>query len=340
MKFFKGTFFLVLLIIVGLGGIFYLSLLFIDHFYARSNSNVVYGVSFSPEYARYLELDSRKVFTTILDEWKFRYLRFSAQWDSVEPTAGKFDFSELDWLMNEAAHRQAKVILTIGQKTPRWPECHLPKWAQELSVADYRTALPRYLATVVERYKNHPALEVWQVENEPFLPFGITCPNFNSELLSQELTLVKQLDPHHSTLVTDSGELSTWRKTAQAADLFGTTMYRIVWNKYIGYWSYNWIPAQFYRLKLWLTGRNPLQAYVVELQGEPWLPDKHITEIPLAEQYKSMNAQQLEKNVAYARMVGLPRAYLWGAEWWYWLRERGEPALSNFITTLNITQAH
>ena len=304
-------------------------------FFVSKINPMIYGVSFSPEYAGYLKLDPQKVFDTILNEWKFKYIRLSAQWNKLEKKQGEFDFSELDWQMDGATKSGAHVVMALGQKTPRWPECHLPEWVNNLSDEDYRLALENYMAKVVGRYKNNPALEIWQVENEPFLAFGKNCPKFNIGLLSEEIALVKALDSFHPTLVSDSGELSTWRKTANVADLFGTTMYRVVWSKYIGYWSYRFLPPIFYRLKLFLNSRPIEQAFVMELQGEPWIPDKDIFDVPLEEQYKSMSLERLKKNVTYAAKVGMPRGYLWGAEWWFWLKERGVKDIPDFVTTLS-----
>ncbi len=296
--------------------------------------SLVYGVSFDPEYAGYLKLDPQKVYRTILDDWRFRNIRLSARWDKLEKERGIFDFKELDWQMDEAAAARAKIVLAIGQKTPRWPECHLPAWAVKLPETEYRQALNKFIERTVERYKNHPALEIWQVENEPFLPFGV-CPIFDKKMLLGELDLIKRIDPHHPTLVTDSGELSTWRRTARVADLFGTTMYRVVWNKNLGYLNYDWLPPSFYRAKLWLNQRAAGQAYITELQAEPWITNRPIEQMPMTEQYKSMNLTRLKKNLMYAGQTGFPRAYLWGAEWWYWLKERGVTAIPDFIATLN-----
>ena len=35
-----------------------------------------------------------------------------------------------------------------------------------------------------------------------------------------------------------------------------------------------------------------------------------------------MSLNRLEKNLAYASRTGMPRAYLWGAEWWYWMDQK------------------
>ncbi len=292
---------------------------------------VAWGVSFSSEYAGYLQEDPKKVFTTILDDWKFKKIRLFAQWDQLQKKPGEFDFAELDWFMDEAAKRGAKIVLAIGQKTPRWPECHVPQWANTLSTAQYEQALDAYLIEVVNRYQSHPALEMWQVENEPYLAFGINCDHFNPDLLTHEMTLVKRLDPGHPTMVSDSGELSSWKKTALVGDYFGTTMYRVVWNSYIGYWNYDWLPPGFYRSKLWYNNRSIDTAFIMELQGEPWITNKDLWDAPIEEQYKSMDLNRLKKNMDFAVRVGTPRAYLWGAEWWYWLKEKGYNGIPDFI---------
>ena len=68
----------------------------------------------------------------------------------------------------------------------------------------------RYVNTVVERYKNHEALEIWQVENEPFIRFRFgECNNFDKEATLEEIDLVRSIDDKHKILITDSGELST-----------------------------------------------------------------------------------------------------------------------------------
>lgn len=297
------------------------------------DSAVVYGVSFNSEYANYLGLDDGKVFTSILDDWHFRYIRLSAQWNLLEPKKGEYDFRKLDWQMDEAQKRHAKVIIAVGQKTPRWPECHIPGWTLLLSEPAYRQALNQYITTVIQRYRNHPALEMWQIENEPFLDFGV-CPAFTETELKQEIAIVKTIDTHHPTLTSDSGELSMWFDTGHATDFFGTTLYRVVWNQWLGYMNYNWVPADAYKLKMLVSGVKASRMFVTELQAEPWIAGKPFSAVPVEEQYQSMNLAQLKKNVTFAATLGVPRAYLWGAEWWYWLREHGVTDIPDYISSL------
>lgn len=295
---------------------------------------MIFGASFTPDYAQYLGFDYKELYKTILNDWQFKYVRLPAVWDRMEKERGKLDFSELDWLMDEAAKSGAKVTLVVGQKTPRWPECHLPDWALNLSHEEYRQKLLGFIGAVAAKYKNHPALEIWQVENEPFLPFGKCVPMSQKEY-KEELGLVKNIDSAHPTMATDSGELSTWFRTARLADYFGMTMYRVVWNKFIGYLSYEKIfPAFFYRFKLWVNGVDVNKAFVSELQAEPWIPDRTLSSTPLPEQYKSMDLNRLRRSAAFAEKTGMSRAYLWGAEWWYWLEKQGNGEFVNYIKQL------
>ncbi|MFA6486273.1 MAG: beta-galactosidase [Candidatus Magasanikbacteria bacterium] len=308
--------------------------LFIVARFIRFKNQMVYGVSFNSQYARYLGLDPAKVYTALFEKWHFKYIRLSAQWNAIETADGQYDFGELDRQMDEAARQGAKISLALGQKTPRWPECHAPAWTAPLTDEQYYTKLHKFMAVVVNRYRDHTALEIWQVENEAFLPFGVSCRPFTPALLADEIALTRSLDTAHRILITDSGELSSWRLTARAGDLFGTTMYRVVWTKSFGYFNYDWLPAIFYRAKLFFNGRSVDQAFVAELQAEPWIPDNNLLDTPLAEQYQSMNIKRLQTNLDFAASTGMPRAYLWGVEWWYWLETRGETAISEVVKSV------
>jgi len=304
-------------------------------FNIKHHSDVIYGTSFNPEYAAYLGLDPKAVYMTILDDWKFKYIRLPAQWDLIEKVQGKKDFSDLDWMMGEAEKRGVKIILAVGQKTPRWPECHIPDWAAKLPDAEYKASLSDYISSVIGRYKNNPALEIWQVENEAFLPFGGGCRNFTQNDLKNELSLVKSTDAAHPTMTTDAGELSLWWRTANKADLFGFSVYRVVWSQYTGYWSYDWLlPPMGFNTRLWMDGRSISTAYVTELQAEPWIPSGVLTSTPVNEQFKSMDINRLKGNIAFASEIGVSRAYLWGAEWWYWLEKQGNKSFADYIMTL------
>ena len=66
----------------------------------------------------------------------------------------------------------------------------------------------------------------------------------------------------------------------------------------------------------------------------PWIPDKKLEDTTLEEQFKSMNLDRLKKNIIFAEKTGMPRAYLWGAEWWLWLESRGARDFSDYVKEL------
>ena len=139
-------------------------------------------------------------------------------------------------------------------------------------------------------------------------------------LLDMEIALVRAKDPSRKVIITDSGELSLWIPAAKRADIFGTTMYRYVWNEIVGYYDYP-IGPRFFHFKHWLaeifTGEK--NDIVIELQGEPWIAG-WTTNAPLEQQFASMNDVRLVDNINFAKKVGFPEIYIWGVEWWYWLK--------------------
>lgn len=322
------------LLIIGVG----LTLIFLAAFIfdkTRKSDSAIYGVAFDPGYAEYLGLDPKESFARIFDDFKFKYVRLAARWDLVEEVSGKMDFSQLDWMVDEVQKRNGKIIMVVGQKTPRWPECHIPDWAGGLPIGQYRTRLNEYISATVNRYKDNPVLEIWQVENEPFLEFGGKCPEFTEQNLIDEIKLVKSLDPNHPTMTTDAGEVSLWNRTANKADLFGFTVYRVVWDKNIGYWTYDYVmPTAGYRVRLAMNGRDINTAYAVELQAEPWIPSLPLTSTPISEQFKSMDLNRLKANVEFTNKIGVSRAYLWGAEWWLWLEKQGDGSFVDYVKKL------
>lgn len=279
-----------------------------------------WGVNFSQKHAEALGLDWKEAYLALLQDLKVKNMKTAAHWDIIEPEKGKFTFEDIDWQMKEAQRNNAKVVLVVGMKTPRWPECHIPSWAQGLSKEEQQEAILNMLREVVERYRNSETLFMWQVENEPFFPFG-ECPWRDSEFLREEVDLVKSLDKNHPVMITESGEGSFWFSAATYGDVVGTTLYRKVWFKELKtYLSYPFPPVFYWRKTKLVDLIFDKEVMDVELQAEPWGP-KLLYDISLEEQAKTMDAEQFKKNIEYAKKTGFDYHYLWGAEWWYWLKE-------------------
>lgn len=286
---------------------------------------ITYGLSFNTIYARELGLNEREVFTAILDELKVRHLRLAAHWTLVEPEPGVYDWSAIDYEVREASKRQADIVLGVGRRLPRWPECHVPGWAKELSWDEQKVEIRELLTETVNRYKNEPAIVYWQVENEPFLEVFAKdhCGELDKDFLKEEVELVRSLDPTRPILVTDSGNLGTWHGAYRAGDAFGTSVYVYFWNPELGQFK-TVLPPSFYRLKEGIMELffGEKKTFLIELSAEPWLLEP-IVDVPLDTQLARMNPEKFEEILDYARRTRYDTQYLWGAEWWYWLKGQG-----------------
>ncbi len=282
---------------------------------------VTFGITFSQKQAEGLGLDWQETYLALLDDLQIRDLRLVAYWDLIESASGKYDFSDLDFQILEAEERGAEVILALGQKVPRWPECHLPTWTSGLTTEKRGDKLLTFIQKTIEHYRGYENITVWQVENEPFFRFG-ECPRLNKELLKKEIALVRRLDSTRPIMLTESGELSTWFRGAKLSDLLGVTMYRKVFADILGTYFSHFFPPSFYSAKANLVKKfsDVEEVIGVELQGEPWTKGS-VKDISLEEQFRSLDFRQFQQNIKFARRTNLKKHYLWGGEWWYWLKK-------------------
>lgn len=297
--------------------------------------SVSWGITFSQKMSTALELDWRENYKAILSDLRPAGIRLVAYWDLVEPKESIWDFSDLDWQMKEAERVGVPAILVVGQRVPRWPECHYPVWLDAQNETLRERKLLEYLEAVVSRYRRAPNLLSWQVENEPFLFFG-ECPGTTAEFFDREIALVRRLDPAHPILTTDSGEFGDWYRAARRGDLFGTTMYRKVYNRVFGELTYPLTP-EFFPLKeavvKFLTGRPDEKFIVSELGLEPWGKEQ-IYQLSPEEQIRLFSFEDFKVTIAYAREARFDTYYAWGAEWWYWLKvKHDDPRFWDFAKT-------
>ena len=288
---------------------------------APEAKNITWGVDFSQKHAGNLGLDWQEIYLALLEDLNVKNLKISTSWDLLEKEEGIYDFSGLDWQISQARVRGAKILLVMGMKTPRWPECHLPNWAKDLAKEEREKAVLNLLEKIVLRYQNNSAVWAWQVENEPLFGFG-ECPKIDKSFFKREVALVKKLDPLRQVVVSDSGEWSFWFQAAKIGDLVGTTLYRTVWNEKFNAYSHYPFPPVFYYRKAELIRRIFGKKVIgVELQAEPWGP-KLLYDTSLEEQKKTMTPTKFSENLEFAKKTGLDTFYLWGGEWWYWMKEK------------------
>lgn len=285
-----------------------------------SPRNQQIGASFSLHRCSELGLDKQAVLKAAISELGLRRFRLMSYWNIHEPSPGNYDFQELDWQLELLARYGAQASLCLGKRQPRWPECHMPQWAMELTKQDWYAALMRYIEIVVRRYHRHPALASWQLENEALLRHFGYCPDgdYSRQRLKAECALVKKLDPDHPLIMTlsDSWGLP-WHRPKP--DSYAMSLYRQTLSN--GQIKRSTRSPGFYRARgLLITLFKNRHTFIHELQAEPWTQGA-ITETPPAEQLRLMPPNILRENIAFARLSGLQPIDLWGLEWWYWLRD-------------------
>lgn len=297
---------------------------------------IEYGATFSKFFADELDVDWIDVYRAALDDLKIRKFRLTAHWPMIEPERDVYDFSDLDYQIIEASKRDAEIILAVGRRLPRWPECHTPQWVGTMPWDEQKMEIRQYLEAVVNRYKDEEAIVMWQVENEPYLHAyaGHICGELDEKFLYEEIALVKRLDPTRPVVVTDSGNLGMWYRPYAAGDVFGTSVYVHFWTPELGQFRTIQPPA-LYRIKTNLMRFffGTKQTLLIELSGEPWLVEP-VTQVPIETQLTRMDIGKFKDIIEYARGTHFEEQYLWGIEWWYWMRERGRPEFWNYAKEL------
>lgn len=306
--------------------------------------SAVLGTTFSQLQCRYLELDYRSAFRQIC-QLGFKRIRLCSYWNELEPQDNQFDFTSLDWLLEESDRQGVEVVLAVGMKVPRWPEFHFPDWLSDRyetgagklpldqrspAVADYGL---RFLETVVRHARDAAALTYWQVENEPFTRLAITGGRFLSDdFVRSEVDRVRQLAlPNHKILLTgsialpfadDAEDQAAFEACLAMADAVGINVY----NKVpIGQSRYYVEPqAAFWQtLHDWQTQiqLRRKEAWIAEAQAEPWEPNQLVAIKGI--NHPSSSPQQAIDLVQKLVALGYRSILLWGCEYWYWHAQQG-----------------
>jgi hypothetical protein len=209
----------------------------------------------------------------------------------------------------------------------------MPAWAANEPQSVWQPQLEAFMTAVVNRYKNSPSLQAWQVENEYFLQGFGDCTNFSRSRLVSETALVKKLDPKHTIIIGRSNNALGIPLGQPQPDEFSVSVYKRVWDagvthRYLEYPFPAWYYAFLAGVQKIFTGKNMV---IGELQAEAWPPNgQGITGTSLAEQNKSLDAARLASRFKYGEATGMKTIDMWGAEYWYYrLVKLHDPSLWN-----------
>jgi hypothetical protein len=305
---------------------------------------VVIGSTFSQKQAAYLGISSHDAFTAST-ELGFPLIRLGSYWSDVEPRRGEFDFAKLDWLIDEAGQRKVGVVLTVGMKAPRWPEYFLPSW---IDASEYgygatvagptiQSAVLEYIRVVVERYRDNPVVQYWQVENEPFDPAGSKQWRIDPGLLAEEISLVRSLDHHQRPVISTAYVQTNWlldrrdqllgnsrsgHDLLPLVDILGLDIYLTVGARIAGFPIYFHATDDVVQRKLadYQAEASSLgrEIWITEAQAEPWEPGRIVDVRP--ENPPSQTPHAMLRTVEVLRAAGMQTILLWGVEHWYMRR--------------------
>jgi hypothetical protein len=311
--------------------------------------SVDFGFTFSERQADYLKLPWREAFQAAMD-LDPNLVRLGAYWDDIEPRPGAFDFSTLDWLLDNMPP-QSSVLLTVGMKAPRWPEYYLPAWlprdrlsngADVASDPAVRQATLDYIRAVVEHEKDRPNIRYWQVENEPLDPSGPRHWRIGAGFLEQEIALVRSLDPTRpiaGNLFVDTSPLGLLPSQAAAlrdrartilglADILGLDVYSVrpVATGHVQLslsWPlWEWEPRLLALQRLGAAAGK--QTWISEAQAEPWAPSRLVDTraTPAGKTSPALTSTTVQRLQA----DGFSTILFWGVEYWYMRSERYQDA--------------
>ena len=66
------------------------------------------------------------------------------------------------------------------------------------------------------------------------------------------------------------------------------------------------------------------ESFVIELSAEPWLLQP-IIKTPIDVQMQRMGIDKFNEMIDFAGKTGFDQQYLWGAEWWYYMKVNERP---------------
>ena len=294
-----------------------------------------FGVTFSLKQCRNFNIDGSETLDWLINNAGFKRFRLMSYWNEHEKSPGDFNFNALDWQIARVAESGGVISLCLGVRQPRWPENHWPDWAWNLPPNERSKALLRYVQEVVTRYKSQAAVISYQLENEALLANFGERPDIDRQRLAVEYQLVQSLDPSRPIIMTTS---TSWGIPVREPipDIVGFSFYHTLYRNggYHQSLMFPWV-HRFRKLLIQILHRRPV--FIHELQLEPWGP-ANIWEMSIEEQAKSMNPQQIAKNIQLAQAIKAGPIDLWGGEWWYWRLLQGDDTIWQAVHAASINR--
>ncbi len=279
------------------------------------------GWTFSPQQAEWLGLEPLPSFQEFVDSHP-NIIRLGLRWDLIEPSPGNYSFDSITPYLTYAQKHSQKILLSLGMKSPRWPEFYFPSHvlADPANAATQERAL-KYIENSIAALKSYSCITHWQVENEPLDPSGPNNQVIPFAFLKQEIELVRSLDSRPIVVNVWGNDVvarGLWPRATTLADIIGLDLYYSQHlTTVLGRPLYRG-PSQPDSLLKKMIRQSEPSVWITELQAEPWEENGENFRSPDAQ---SMNLDTLRKNLEHAKALNVEAILLWGAEYWIWKNE-------------------
>ncbi|MBM3270643.1 MAG: beta-galactosidase [Candidatus Sericytochromatia bacterium] len=180
----------------------------------------------------------------LMHEMGVKVVRLGAYWDAIQAKGPDgYDFEEIDEQLALARQYGMKVVLSVGIKSPGWPEAYIPDWAKPKQLIPDKPATLRgkvdawlganwnfyrkvrgenapptnlaqdpdlrrhalaYAGKLVAHVAANEHIVAFQVENEPGMPFGPRHDYVGWDFVQEEARAIRAADPFGRPLAMNS----------------------------------------------------------------------------------------------------------------------------------------
>lgn len=287
------------------------------------------GTTFAHPHLKYLGLNIKDSLRE-LKSLNLDIVRLGVYWNEVEPENNKFDFSQTKKLLDFFERNDQDIVLTVGMKSPRWPEFYLPLWLKHKKPNEVEFEVLRFIKSSINKFKDYRCIKYWQVENEPLDPSGPEKLTIPYQLLEKEVKLIKSMDSR-PVVVNLWGNSLSQRKhfinAAEIADIVGIDLY----------YKTPWILKRHHgpkdsddSIKNVMSSLST-KFWFSELQAEPWEKGEIVA---YSDNPPSLNAVLLKDNFEKAKQMNPDVILLWGFEYWLLKKTKGDHRLWDAVNKL------
>lgn len=183
------------------------------------DKQIIFGTSFSPEYASQVakgsDIKPIEVLDTIHKKLGISDIRFGIRWNKVDD-GKKFDLGFYREYLDYLFRNNCKVTLNLGPiKVFRWPEEHIPaemhKYAEDVVTEDSELAKNsyEYLEKILTKLKNEYGENIqgasFQLDNEPLYSFGKFGMLMSEGHIKKTASILKKHQPGAKLLFVSAG---------------------------------------------------------------------------------------------------------------------------------------